>query len=422
MAILESELEFMEPQERQGRSEIGRVRWRTSTWVYKRFDENHLRTLDEPALIKMIAAPDLWSDARTHILAVTAWPRHQVHAKLGEFTKGSEGVAVAGRLAVQEPGSALLTVPDGTPRHRPECPLKMVLTVCPVCEPVPSPPEALPAPHPGDIVGVLMLPLNRRFYRCSEFSDPRPRTIYDLGVSRQFAKKMKARYYEPPERLVVLAAVLSAVLDLHDLDICVNDLSPGNTCYGTELSDICLLDCDSMWGPWGHPTPPLAPNEYQHVDGVSAESDLIKFATMAINILQEDGWGPTAVDRDLLRRLMPETAVDVLASAMQGDIASAAEWRQLAATWARGIRPDGRMFVSVGHGGIQQWNPGVTTWPPPRKAARRGPNARVDTKDPALIPPAFGPQPPVPGRDVLPIKPGQGIGLPGGRTIDRRTE
>ncbi|MGI5285796.1 hypothetical protein ACQEVF_20990 [Nonomuraea polychroma] len=84
---------------------------------------------------------------------------------------------------------------------------------------------------------------------------------------------------------------------------------------------------------------------------------------MAINSLQEEGWGPIPPDAKLLRELMPVSMVDLLISTVEGATASESDLRKLAAVWSMGVHADHRMFVCIGHGGMRRWSPG-TDWPP----------------------------------------------------------
>jgi hypothetical protein len=206
--------------------------------------------------------------------------------------------------------------------------------------------------------GILIPTLpNSMFYRRN--TDTVLRHLDRLGRSPRAAEALNAPFYEPPARLMVLGRLISAVRWFHHRSVVIVDVQEENTVFDKPRGNIVILDCDSMQGPWGQVSPPVAPLNYASALaslGPTPAGDYCRLALLIIRVLQED-FGAEVPDRAILAKCMTSDAIDLLARSCDGEAPRAEDtalWGRLGALWSKLGTSNGALYVQT-DSGLRPW-------------------------------------------------------------------
>lgn len=205
----------------------------------------------------------------------------------------------------------------------------------------------------GSVAGVVMPVLPERFL-VDHWGEQRVRDATLLTLREADAIDCGVPYVGPPQRLALLGRLLLELLELHAAGVVVNDLQVTNLALSSSLQEVRFLDCDSMFGPWGRPHPPVHPADAQiHDFRGGAEGDLQLFALLAVNVLQSE-LGTVPVRRTVLERFLRTAHIDLLEGLLRGDRVPRTVLTAMAASWVGAVSDDDA-FVTTGSGRVTLW-------------------------------------------------------------------
>jgi hypothetical protein len=212
--------------------------------------------------------------------------------------------------------------------------------------------------HAGEQVGIVMPVAPHSMFKTTD-KGRRPRHIEHLAHDAYVSPN---EFWEPPARLAALGRLILTFDWLHQHGVTVGDCHEGNILVDVAGKAICLIDCDSMAGPWGMVNRPVAPADYQELLGPkpSIDEDFSRLALLALKVMQERLAARDA-DRELLLRCMHTDAVDLLENTVarrRADVSAGNEpvlgapermaWRDLGLLWTTFVDGDHLMFKPDG--------------------------------------------------------------------------
>lgn len=139
--------------------------------------------------------------------------------------------------------------------------------------------------HNDEIVGVL-IPIAPQQFWVLRGDKPIPRE-----GARLLGKMANEEHFNLPHRLHLLGVLLNEILWFHERDIVIGDIQLANILIGGS-TDVFLIDLDSAWV-HGRSAFPLTENPRYAAPITysipTCETDLYKFALVAIKVLSLDG-------------------------------------------------------------------------------------------------------------------------------------
>ena len=181
-------------------------------------------------------------------------------------------------------------------------------------------------------------------------------------MTYEHAARVAHPHYEPPHKLAVLGHLLSLVHWLHQRDLVVGDLNAENVLVTAAVTDArsFLLDCDSLWiggtSPFPRHEAPTLVCPFAAGDAFTRETDLFKFAVLALRCLNENNSDPEP-HTALLAAVMPaDERAALLAMREPGGAASPQRVDSLARAWRNRVSPAGILIGVTDERGRFPWN------------------------------------------------------------------
>lgn len=209
--------------------------------------------------------------------------------------------------------------------------------------------------HRRSAVGVLMNEApNEFFYSRKGKSEPRHFNL--VAVRKEQSKKRGYPYYDFPQKIARLGHVLSELQLFHSKGIVVGDLQTNNILTtgpepdstGTTVTRNFWLDCDSFILGGRAALPPMDPLSTRPpypVRGFSAETDMYKFALIAIRCLSEH-LGADTIDYEKFSQVLASSDFDKLEKLLTlpnpGLTSNALSG--MARAWSSTVKRDGKMY------------------------------------------------------------------------------
>lgn len=250
----------------------------------------------------------------------------------------------------------------------------------------------------GDgVAGILMKEAPAAFLQRHRKGGFQPRLAEELGRRDGGTDRTPGRYFQPPHKLALLGVFLQRLIWLHDRNIVIADLHPGNILVtaSTDYREIYLLDCDSFWLSDLHAFPPHAP-EMWRVGGQSQNfaTDLAKFARLVVRTTCED-FAIDSVPGELLRRILPGHHIRQLERMWSVDpLLQTVRLSSMARSWTNliksvpGRKPE--FYIWTDRTGRTRWYPSARRKPAtiPSLSSRGTSSAALRITPPHLMPAA----------------------------------